>query len=135
MEFLPTEAKAPEDADVLAPADRRRLRERALVEALERRERSGRAVTGLEDVLRAFNAGQLRRIVLREGFARMGRLCHWCHRPSLHEARCAACGKRTEAVLDVVDTLARLARLQGCRVARLRHEPLDDLRRICGDLR
>lgn len=102
--------------------------------ALERKLEDGKAVAGLIDVLRAFNAGSLRRIIVRDGFAKMGRLCAWCHRPSLYETRCPGCWRRTEAVLDVVDTLLRLAPLQGCRVVRMRHEPLDEAQRICGEL-
>lgn len=124
----------PENIGVADAGERRKLRERAVAAALERKLENGKAVAGLVDVLRAFNAGTLRRIIVRDGFAKMGRLCPWCQRPSLYETRCPGCWRRTEAVLDVVDTLLRLARLQGCRVVRMRHEPLDEAQRICGEL-
>lgn len=130
-----SEPSLPQEAsDGLSTTERRRLRERTLAEAVERKIPEGGAVAGLDETLAAFNKGRLKRIVVRDGFAKMGRLCAWCHRPSLYESRCAGCGRRTEAILDVVDTLLRLARLQGCRVVRLRLEPVAGLRRIVGEL-
>jgi hypothetical protein len=128
------EPVVPEPPEFIGAGERRKLRERTVAAALERKLESGKAVAGLIDVLKVFNAGTLRRVIVRDGFAKMGRLCLWCQRPSLYETRCPGCWRRTEAVLDVVDTLLKLARMHGCRVVRMRHEPLDEAQRICGEL-
>ena len=93
------------------------------------------AVLGLEGTLHAFRRGLVKVLYVRDGYAKLGRLCGYCGRLSLLEARCLGGRKPTEAVFDVVGELIERAQEQGREVFRLfQPTPLDNHGRIGAEL-
>ncbi|MBI5624048.1 MAG: hypothetical protein HY924_09735 [Elusimicrobia bacterium] len=138
------------DPGLLSDADvsvvRERLRER---EGWDRRSREagqierllqtavagGPAVIGLSAVLSALERGMVRILFVRDGFARMGRLCGSCGALSLTSGRCLACGHPTAVVFNVVEEMIQRAIDRGCGVVRLLHQgPLDPPVRVAAEL-
>lgn len=96
---------------------------------------SDAAVLGLEATLRAFQSGLVKVLYVRDGYAKLGRLCSYCGRLSLLETRCLGCHKPTEAVFDVIGELIERAQEDGREVFRLFHPtPLDNRGRIGAEL-
>ncbi|MBI3552933.1 MAG: hypothetical protein HY077_10495 [Elusimicrobia bacterium] len=93
------------------------------------------AVLGLERTLDALAKGQVRVMLARDGYTKMGRRCPGCGRLSLNWPKCLDCGRPTETVFDLVGEMIDRALEGNCEVFRLCHEtPLDNLGRIGAEL-
>lgn len=100
----------------------RKVRESVLSHRLLDAAAQGQGVTGLGETARALQRGQVKTILVREEFARLGRACRHCGAFSLSGKKCAYCWLETEPVLDMVSELVHAALEQGCEVFRLRHD-------------
>ncbi len=117
--------------------DARKVRESVLVHRLIDSARSApkQAVLGLDRTLDALQRGQVRVLLVRDGFAKMGRSCPSCGLLSLAWSKCVRCNRPTEAVFNVVAEMIHRALDLNCEVFRLLHEgPLDNLGRIGAQL-
>ena len=81
--------------------------------------RDGAAVTGLEAVAAALQQGHARLLLVRDGYAKMGRCCAACGRLSVNHGSCPWCFRATESVLDLVAELADRAAAAGVTVFRV----------------
>lgn len=114
----------------------RRVTESVLVHRLLDEARQGGAVTGLEAVAAALQQGCVSRVLVRDGFAKMGRACPACGHLSVDHRSCPWCFRPTEMVLDVVAELASRALAAGCEVFRVMHDPrFDGVCRIGAELK
>lgn len=84
--------------------------------AIEARDGTGRAVTGLAETLEALEAGRVDTLVVAADLRAEGRRCPRCGHLSPSEPRCAACGAETRASDDVVEEAVELAVRQARRV-------------------
>lgn len=101
----------------------RRARESVLVQRLLEAVRAdAMGVLGLADTLDAVRRGAARMLLIKEGMARLGRLCRGCRALSLSGRKCPYCWLETEPALDLVAELVDQALDQGCEVVRLRHD-------------
>lgn len=82
----------------------------------------GMGVVGLQETLNALHRGQVRMLLLREGLARIGRVCSRCRALALSGRKCVFCGALTEGVFDVIQELAQAALEQNCEVIRILHD-------------
>jgi hypothetical protein len=115
----------------------RQVRETVLVHRLVDAARGGKglAVLGLERTLDALQKGQVRLLMARDGWAKMGRRCPQCGRLSISWTKCVDCGRSTETVFNLVEEMVDRALESNCEVFRLLHEtPLDNLGRIGAEL-
>lgn len=114
----------------------RQVRERVLVQRLLDATVGNRlAVVGLERVMAALQNGQVRTLFVRDGYAKMGRVCPGCRGLTLDHPKCLDCRRPTEAVFNVVGELMDRAWDMSCEVIRLLHEtPLDNVGRIGAEL-
>ena len=81
-----------------------RLREEQLVNDLvTAAAKGGLAVVGLADTLKAVNEDRVLNLVVAEGFQQSGFECGDCEMLVLDEKECENCGKKTAAVVDVVN--------------------------------
>jgi peptide chain release factor subunit 1 len=95
----------------------------------------GPAVLGLEQALQALRRNQVRLLLARDGYAKMGRRCPRCGDLSLAYPRCPACNCPTEAVFNVVEEMIARALDSHCEVMRLLHpSPLDNMGHIGAEL-
>ena len=95
----------------------------------------GPAVLGLERTLKALRRGQVRLLLARDGFAKMGHLCPRCGGLSVADPRCPACNGPTETVFNLVEEMIERAFDAHCEVVRLLHpSPLDNLGHIGAEL-
>ena len=131
------------DRPVEAVADRVRhneneslkLRETVLVRRFLDEMAQGGAVAGLEAVAGALQQGCARRVLVREGWAKMGRCCPACRRLSLDHRSCPWCFRTTAHVLDVVAELVDRAVEAGVEVTPVGHHPeFDSVGRIGAEL-
>lgn len=125
------------DRIVLCEREARKVRESVLVHRLldDAAAPVHAAVVGLHRTLDALQKGQARLLLVRDGFAKMGRACRHCGALSIGEPRCPACRRPTEAVFNLVEELVSRAIDQGCEVFRLLNEtPLDNVGRIGAEL-
>ncbi|MDX6771043.1 MAG: hypothetical protein SF051_16045 [Elusimicrobiota bacterium] len=114
----------------------RRVTESVLVHRLLDEARQGGAVTGLEAVAAALQQGCVSRVLVRDGFAKMGRACPACGHLSVDHRSCPWCFKPTDMVLDVVEELVSRALEAGCEVFRVMHDPrFDGICRIGAELK
>jgi hypothetical protein len=114
----------------------RRVTESVLVQRLLDEARDGGAVTGLENVAAALQQGCVSRVLVREGYAKIGRACPACGHLSVDHRSCPWCFKPTDMVLDVVGELVERAVAAGCSVFRVMHDPrFDGLCRIGAELK
>lgn len=114
----------------------RRVTESVLVHRLLDEAREGGAVTGLEAVAAALQQGCVSRVLVRDGFAKMGRACPQCGHLSVDHRSCPWCFKPTDMVLDVVAELTARALEAGCEVFRVMHDPrFDGICRIGAELK
>lgn len=102
------------------------LREDVLVSHFLEELANGGAVAGLERVAEALQQGCVRRLFLREGWAKMGRCCAACGRLSVDHRSCPWCFRQTDAVLDLVEELADRAAAAGVEVCRVARDPRFD---------
>lgn len=113
----------------------RMVREQVLAHRLLDEADAGRGVTGLAAVLAAFREGRVRRLLVREGFAKLGRNCPGCGRLSFEEPRCVLCGRSTEIVFDLVGELVDRTLKSGGEAITLFHPgALDNVGRIGAEL-
>lgn len=114
----------------------RRVTESVLVTRLLDEAREGGAVTGLEAVAAALQQGCVSRVLVRDGYAKMGRACTACGHLSVDHRSCPWCFKSTDTVLDLVEELVSRALAAGCEVFRVMHDPrFDGLCRIGAELK
>lgn len=119
----------------LADAQARRVRELVLAHRLIDR-RGPSVALGLGRALEAVEHRRVRLLLVRDGFAKLGRSCLGCRRLSLVDIKCDFCGAATETVFNLVDELADRAVSQGADVFRLVNQtPLDNLGHIGAELR
>jgi hypothetical protein len=137
------ESLAPDSpgADVLAritscEGEARKVRESVLAHRLlDLAASAGPAVLGLERTLQALRRGQVRLLLVRDAFAKMGHLCPRCGDLSVTDPRCPACNGPTETVFNVVEEMIERAFDAHCEVVRLLHpSPLDNLGHIGAEL-
>ena len=117
-------------------SEARKVRESVLAHRLlDLAESGGPAVLGLERSLQALRRGQVRLLLARDGFAKMGHLCPRCGDLSVAFPRCPACNGATETVFNVVEEMIERAFDAHCEVVRLLFpSPLDNLGHIGAEL-
>ena len=114
----------------------RRVRESVLVHRLLDEARQGGAVTGLEAVAAAVQQGCVSRVLVRDGYAKMGRSCPKCGHLSVDHRSCPWCFRATEMVLDVVGELVSRSLDLGVEIYRVMHDPrFDGVCRIGAELK
>lgn len=114
----------------------RRVRESVLVHRLLDLAKSSGAVTGLESVTAAVQQDCVSRVLVRDGYAKMGRSCPKCGHLSVDHRSCPFCFKPTETVLDLVEELVDRAVEKGCEVFRVMHDArFDGMCRIGAELK
>ncbi len=114
----------------------RRVRESVMVHRLLDEARQGGAVTGLEAVAAAVQQGCVSRVLVRDGYAKMGRACGKCGHLSTDHRSCPWCFRATDSVLDVVGELVERSMDMGCEVFRVMHDPrFDGVCRIGAELK
>jgi peptide subunit release factor 1 (eRF1) len=113
----------------------RRLRE--LVTAQRLIDGSGKdAAIGLRRALEAVEQGRVKALLVRDGFAKLGRRCAGCDRLSQGDTKCVICGAPTRTVFNLIDELCDRALDQGAQVLRLLHRTaLDNVGFIGVELR
>lgn len=123
---------------ILACEDQaRQVRETVLVHRLLDAVKGGArlGVLGLDRTLDALQKGQVRLLLVRDGYAKMGRCCPECGKLSLAWTKCLDCGRATETVFNLVAEMIDRALASGCEVFRLFHDtPLDNLGKIGAEL-
>jgi hypothetical protein len=97
----------------------RKIREAVLVQRFLDDLRDGGAVAGLEAAASALQQGCARLLLVRDGYAKMGRSCEECGRLSVNHRSCPFCFLSTVAVLDLVSELADRAAAAGVEVFRV----------------
>lgn len=103
-------------------SESRKVRESVLVYRLLDAVKSERmGVVGIAETLQALHAGCVRLLLLRDGLARMGRLCPHCGALALSGKKCAYCWLNTEPILDLVSEMAQAALDQNAEVFRVFH--------------
>lgn len=115
----------------------RQVRETVLVHRLVDSARSGTrlGVLGLESTLEALQKNQIRMLLVRDGYAKMGRCCPECGKLSLNWPKCLDCGRATQTVFNLVGEMVDRALAANCEVFRLLHDtPLDNLGKIGAEL-
>lgn len=114
----------------------RSVTESVLVHRLLDEAREGGAVTGLEAVAAAVQQGCVARMLVRDGYAKMGRSCPKCGHLSVDHRSCPWCFRATEMTLDVVGDLVDRALASGCEVYRVMHDArFDGVCRIGAELK
>ncbi len=114
----------------------RRVRESVLVHRLLDEARQGGAVTGLDAVTAAVQQGCVSRLLIRDGYAKMGRACGKCGHLSVDHRSCPWCFRATDSVLDLVGDLVERAMDMGCEVFRVMVDPrFDGVCRIGAELK
>ena len=97
----------------------RKVREAVLVQRFLDGLRDGGAVAGLEAAAAALQQGCARLLLVRDGYAKMGRCCAACGRLSVNHRSCPWCFRATVPVLDLVAELADRAGAAGVEVFRV----------------
>lgn len=114
----------------------RSVRESVLVHRLLDEARQGGAVTGLETVATAIQQGCVARVLVRDGYAKMGRACPKCGHLSVSNRSCPWCFCATDSVLDLVSELGNKALDAGCELYRIMHDArFDSVCRIGAELK
>ena len=105
-------------ADRVARHEReaRKVRQSALVGRFLDELRQGGAVAGLEASTSVLQQGRARLLLVRAGYAKMGRCCPACGRLSVNHRSCPWCFRPTAAVLDLVEELADRAAAAGVEI-------------------
>jgi hypothetical protein len=97
----------------------RRVRESVLIERFLSELSLGSAVSGLAASLAALQRGGARLLLVREGYAKMGRCCPTCGRLSVDHRSCPWCFRTTEPITDLVAELSERASAAGIEVFRV----------------
>jgi hypothetical protein len=104
----------------------RKVRETVLVQRFLDELPQGGAVSGLEACAAALQQGCVSLLLVREGWAKMGRCCPACGRLSLNHRSCPHCFRATDPVMDLAGELADRAAAAGVEVFRVGDEPRFD---------
>jgi peptide subunit release factor 1 (eRF1) len=113
----------------------RKVRESVLAHRIVDLSRTGAAVLGLDQTLRALRQGHVRMLLARDGFAKMGYLCPRCGELSLGFNRCPTCNGAMAAIFNVVEEMIQRALDAHCEVVRLLNESvLDNVGHIGAEL-
>ncbi|OGR87797.1 MAG: hypothetical protein A3J74_02060 [Elusimicrobia bacterium RIFCSPHIGHO2_02_FULL_57_9] len=113
----------------------RKVRESVLVHHLLDSAAARMGVLGLEKTLAALQKGQVRLLLLRDGFTKMGRRCPACGLLSLGGLKYVKCHQATEAVFSLVGEMIQKALDLNCEIFRIFNDsPLDNLGRIGAEL-
>lgn len=114
----------------------RKVRESVLVHRLvDGAGGDGPAVLGLERTLDALQSGVVRTLLVRDGLAKIGRMCGACGHLSLSDRKCASCGEATSQVFNLVAEMIQCAIDQDCEVIPILYDNrLDSLGRIGAEL-
>jgi len=119
----------------MAEDQARRVRETVLAHRLMDAGQ-GMAAVGLRATLQAAEQRRLKTLLVRDGFAKLGRRCLNCDRLSLNDPKCVMCTGATVTVFNLADELIERALEQGAEVFRLGHQtPLDNVGSIGAELR
>lgn len=111
------------------------VRESVLVHRLFDEARQGGAVTGLEAVTAAVQQGCVARVLVRDGYTKIGRACPKCGHLSVTNRSCPWCFCATDLVLDLVSELGNKALAAGCELFRIMHDArFDGVCRIGAEL-
>jgi hypothetical protein len=114
----------------------RSVRESVLVHRLLDEARKGGAVIGLEAVAAAIQEGTVARVLVRDGYAKIGRACPKCGHLSVNNRSCPWCFCATDMVLDLVSELGNKALDAGCELYRIMHDArFDGVCRIGAELK
>lgn len=97
----------------------RKTRQTALVERFLDEVRQGGAVAGLKASTSVLQQGCARLLLVRAGYAKMGRCCPACGRLSVDHRSCPWCFRPTAVVLDLVEELADRAAAAGVEIFRV----------------
>lgn len=128
-------AKDIRDRIAMAEDQARRVRETVLAHRLIDAGQ-GKAAVGLRATLQAAEQRRLKTLLVRDGFAKLGRRCLACDRLSLNDPKCVMCTGPTETVFNLAEELTERAFDQGAEVFRLLHQtPLDNMGSIGAELR
>lgn len=111
------------------------VREQVMAHRLVDEAAAGRGVTGMAATLNAFREGRVKRLLVRDGFAKLGRACTACGRLSFEEPRCVLCSKATEVVFDLAGEMVdRTLKNGGEAITLFNHGALDNVGRIGAEL-
>jgi hypothetical protein len=114
----------------------RNVRESVLVHRLLDEARQGGAVTGLDAVATAVQQGRAARVLVRDGYTKMGRICPKCGHLSVSNRSCPWCFCPTDSVLDLVGELSEKAIGAGCELYRIMNDArFDGVCRIGAELK
>jgi len=114
----------------------RAVRESVLVHRLLDETRRGGAIIGLEAVAAAVQQGCAARVLVRDGFTKIGRMCPKCGHLSVAYRSCPWCFCGTDMVLDLVSELGDKALAAGCELYRVMHDArFDSVCRIGAELK
>ena len=97
----------------------RKVRQAVLVERFLDEVRQGGAVMGLKASTSALQQGCARLLLVRAGYAKMGRCCPACGRLSVDHRSCPWCFRPTAVVPDLVEELADRAAAAGVEICRV----------------
>lgn len=114
----------------------RKVRESVLVHRLvDASSADGAAVLGLERTLDFLQRGAVRTLLVRDGLAKIGRVCGSCGFLSLSDKKCRVCNLATSQVFNLVAEMIQCALDQDCEVFPILHDGrLDSLGRIGAEL-
>ncbi len=94
-----------------------RKEEKKLVKKLlEEAKSGGLGVVGLEDTLKALQAGRGRMLLVSDGFSAKGYMCTGCGHLSTAVEVCSICGQSMLSVPDIVEEAIESAFQKGCKV-------------------
>ena len=114
----------------------RSVRESVLVHRLVDAARQGSALIGLDAVAAAIQEGKASRVLVRDGYTKMGRACPKCGHLSVANRSCPWCFCATDMVLDLVSELGNKALDAGCELYRIMHDArFDGVCRIGAELK
>ncbi|MBI2790254.1 MAG: hypothetical protein HYX59_16450 [Elusimicrobia bacterium] len=114
----------------------RSVRESVLVHRLLDAARQGSALIGLDAVAAAIQEGKASRVLVRDGYTKMGRACPKCGHLSVANRSCPWCFCATDMVLDLVSELGNKALDAGCELYRIMHDArFDGVCRIGAELK
>ncbi|MBI4424091.1 MAG: hypothetical protein HY554_10215 [Elusimicrobia bacterium] len=114
----------------------RKVRESVLAHRLvDAAATDGPAVLGLERTLDALQRGLVRTLLVRDGLAKIGRICSGCSRLSLADKKCRACNQPTVQVFNLIAEIVQCGLDQDCEVVPVLYDVrLDSLGRIGAEL-
>lgn len=113
----------------------RQVREQVLAHRLLDTPRADSA-RGLRDVLFAVSQNKIKTLLVREGFAKLGRRCPSCGFLSQADPKCLNCRAATVTVFNLIEEIVARALEQGAEVFRLQSPtPLDNIGHIGAELR